>query len=411
MSKKIAIGFLGLILFLAIFRDVIANGKPLVCKIGGEVYYPGLRVLFEGSSFLRAHPVLGKFERETPYETWKDINQFDEPPIYALIPFSPGEYSTRNISGLLPPGAVQPGLTSRFRHFLGTDGVGRDVSATIVSGARVALLTGSVAMLMALLIGLTLGTIAGFFGDTRLTLQRGLLWITLLGVPVAYFYGFIGRQYLLDTAQNSTVWWESFAIFWGVLIVFSLAGFVLSKIQVFSKRVTLPADLFIMRGAELVNALPKMVLIIALSVMLQRQNDSIWLLIVLIGAMSWTGVARFIRAELLRIRELDYIQAARGLGMQEWRILFRHAIPNAMRPVWVALAFGVAGAVTLEATLSFLGFGGESLKGISWGSLLAMENVQSNPVRSWWVMLPAGLLICMTVLSFNTLGEEMNEGK
>ena len=63
----------------------------------------------------------------------------------------------------------------------------------------------------------------------------------------------------------------------------------------------------------------------------------------------------------------------------------------------------------LEATLSFLGFGGDGLKGISWGSLLARDNAQSNPVESWWVMLPPGLLICFTILAFNALGEKLSE--
>lgn len=396
---------------MAIFRDILTNGRPLMCTIQGQTYFPGLRVMAEGPEYLRGHAILGKFEQETPYESWKDVARFDAPPIYAPIPFSPGEYSTRNLSGLLAPGSIQPGLSSRFRHILGTDNDGRDVAATLISGSRVALLTGSVAMLMALLIGLTLGTIAGYFGDNRLMFRRGTLWLTIIGLPVAYFYAFITRQYLFETTQTTTVWWESIAIFTGLLMIFFCAGWVVSKIPYFSKPVVVPADIIIMRGAELFNAMPKLVVIISLSVLLQRQNDSIWLLILLIGAMSWTGVARFIRAELLKVRELDYVQAARGLGLKEWQTLFKHALPNAMRPVWVALAFGVAGAVTLEATLSFLGFGGESLKGISWGSLLAMENAQANPILSWWVMLPAGLFICFTVLAFNSIGEYMNETK
>lgn len=409
MFKQLSISFLGLLLFLAVFRDVLANGRPLTCKIQGERFFPGLRVMVEGAEYLRIHPVLARFERETPYEHWKDPKNFDEPPVYALIPFSPGEYSTRHLSGLLPPGSVQPGLGNQFRHWLGTDNVGRDVAASLISGARVALLTGSVAMLMAMFIGILLGTIAGYYGDERLSASRGRLWLTLAGVPIAVFLAFIQHQYELENAQNALIWWKSAGLFLVVLAFFNGLGWAFSRFPLLSKQVLLPADLVIMRASELFNALPKLVVIIALSVMLQRQNDSIWLLILLIGAMSWTGVARFVRAELLRVREMDYVQAARGLGLKEWQILLRHALPNAIRPVWVALAFGVASAVTLEATLSFLGFGGESLKGKSWGSLLSLDNGQSNPVGSWWVMLPAGLMVCFTVLSFNSIGEKMQE--
>lgn len=409
MSKKVSICFLGLLLFLAVFRDVIANGRPLYCRIDGATYWPGLRAIWEDPSARFQSPVLNAFLEQSEYESWKDLSKYDAPPVFALIPFSPGEYSTRQLSGLQAPGSIQPGLAPRFRHWLGTDADGRDVAATLVSGARVALLTGGVAMGMALLIGLTLGTIAGYYGDERLRVRRGRVWMMLLGILVAFFGAFIARQYELSSSTSARVWWESVGLFVGILLVFNLLGALLSRLPFFKEYWVLPADLAIMRFAEIFTALPKLVVIIALSVLMQRQNDSIWLLIALIGAMSWTGVARFVRAELLRIRALDYISAARGLGLSNARVLLRHALPNAIRPVLVVLAFGVGSAVLLEASLSFLGFGGESLKGISWGSLLARDNAQANPIQSWWVMLPPGLIICFTVLAFNELGEEYIE--
>ena len=409
MSKKASLWFLGFLLFMAVFRDVIANGRPLYCRIGGEAYWPGLRSVFVDPDARFGIPALDTLFEKSQYEAWKDYSHFDEPPVYAPIPFSPGEYSTRQLSGLLPPGAVQPGLATRFQHWLGTDSDGRDVAATLVSGARVALLTGSVAMGMALLIGLTLGTVAGYFGDERLRVRRGRLWLTLMGIPVAFFCAFILRKYELSVAESFAVLVESIGIFLCIVLIFNIVGGLISRWSFFSKLVVLPADLAIMRLAEVFNALPRMIVIFALSVLLQRQNDSIWLLITLIGAMAWTGVARFVRAELLRVRELDFVTAARGLGLPNWRVLFRHALPNAMRPVLVALAFGVASAVLLEASLSFLGFGGDGLKGVSWGSLLAKDNAQTSPVKSWWVMLSPGLLICFTVLAFNALGEKLSD--
>ena len=408
MSKKASLWFLGFLIFMALFRDVIANGRPLYCRIGGETYWPGLRTIFVDPNVRYNAAVLNAIAEKSQYEAWKDFANYDKPPVFAPIPFSPGELSTRQLSGLLPPGAVQPGLAPRFKHWLGTDSDGRDVAATLVSGTRVALLTGGVAMGMALLIGLTLGTVAGYFGDERLRVRRGRLWLTLLGIPVAFFCAFILRQYELSVAESSLAWWKSLGIFVTIVLIFNVVGGMLSRLPFLSKPVILPADLAIMRLAEVFNALPKMIVIISLSVLLQRQNDSIWLLIALIGVMSWTGVARYVRAELLRVRELDFVTAARGLGLPNWRILLRHALPNAIRPVLVALAFGVAGAVLLEASLSFLGFGGAALKGVSWGSLLARDNAQTSPINSWWVMLPPGLLICFTVLAFNALGEKIS---
>jgi peptide/nickel transport system permease protein len=409
MSKKASLWFLGFLLFLAVFRDVIANGRPLYCEIGGASYWPGLRAVFVDPNERFGVPALDALAEKAQYESWKDYSNYDSPPIFTLIPFSPGEYSTRQISGLLPPGAIQPGIAPGFKHWLGTDSDGRDIAATLVSGSRVALLTGAVAMGMALLIGLILGTVAGYFGDERLRVRRGRLWLTLAGIPVAYFCAFVLRQYELSTVGSSVVWSKSLLVFLSIILLFNGLGALLSRGIFLAKPVVLPADLAIMRMAEVFNALPKLIVVVSLSVLMQRQNDSIWLLIALIGVMSWTGVARFVRAELLRIRELDFVTAARGLGLPNWRILFRHALPNAMRPVMVVLAFGVASAVLLEASLSFLGFGGEALKGMSWGSLLARENAQTNPVNSWWVMLPPGLFICFTVLAFNALGENASD--
>lgn len=405
MSKKGALWFLGFLLFLAVFRDMLANGRPLYCQIGGVTYWPGLRSVFVDPSAQYKDSVLNAIALKPQFEGWKDFSNYDAPPVFAPIPFSPGEYSKQHAARFLAPGSAQPGLDSRFRHWLGTDADGRDVAASLVSGARVALLTGGVAMGMALLIGLTLGTVAGYFGDGGMRVRRGRLWLTLLGIPIAYFCAFILREYAISTAESNWVYWESLGVFLGIVLIFNALGWVLSRLPFLSKPLVLPADLLIMRLAEVVNALPKMIVIIALSVLLQRQKDSIWLLIALIGMMGWTGVARFVRAELLRVRELDFVMAARGMGLPAWRILLRHALPNAIRPVLVALAFGVAGAVLLEATLSFLGFGGDALKGISWGSLLSKSNAQNNPLQSWWVMIPPGLIICFTVLAFNALGE------
>jgi peptide/nickel transport system permease protein len=412
MLKQGAFWFLGFLLLLAVFRDLIANGKPLYCRIDGQTYWPGLARIWSDNPRARFdEPALNAILDQQGYfdEAWKNLSNYDEMPVFALIPYSPGEYPSRNVVELAPPGTIPPGATTRFRHWLGTDSHGRDIAATLVSGARVALLTGSVAMGMAVLIGLLLGTIAGYFGDERLKTKRGRLWMTLLGIPVAWFFAVIRRQYELSIATDTGVWWETIGILAGVLLIFNVAGGMLSRIAFFSKPVTLPADLFVMRLAEIFNALPKLVVIIAFSVLMHRQSESVWLLIALIGVLSWTGVARYVRAELLRIRELDYVTAARGLGMPDARILLRHAMPNAMRPVLVALALGVAGAVMLEASLSFLGFGGESLKGVSWGSLLSRENAQANPVKAWWVMMFPGLMICLTVLAFNHLAEQWNK--
>lgn len=395
-----ALWVLGILLFLALARDFLANGRPLWCRIGGETYWPGLRTVLTDPDQPYGVPVLDSLEQNNAWQTYP----YDAA-VFAPIPFSPGHWFRQPGLKLLLPGSVHPGFPNRFRHWLGTDEQGRDVAAGLVAGARIAVLTGALAMALAFGIGLTLGATAGFFGDDRLRVRRGRLWLTALGLPAAVFYAFVARAYTLESLRTGAVWLESLAIFAGVLFFFNMLGWLLGRLPYFNKKIVVPADLLIMRLAEVFNAIPRLILLIVVAAMAPKQ--SLWLMIALIGAMSWTGVARFVRAELLRVRELDYVTAARGLGYPDRRILLRHALPNAMRPALIAFAFGVAGAIMLEATLTFLGFGGNEFRGISWGSLLQSAR---NP-QAWWVAAPAGIAIAITVLTLNSIGEALSEAR
>jgi peptide/nickel transport system permease protein len=111
------------------------------------------------------------------------------------------------------------------------------------------------------------------------------------------------------------------------------------------------------------------------------------------------------RAELLKIRELEYIKAAEAMGFSRQRIIFRHALPNALGPVLITIAFGVAGAVLTESSLSFLGLGGGPNE-ITWGLLLKDARVNFS---AWWLAVFPGLAIFVTVTIFNLLGEGLTE--
>lgn len=411
MSVKIprpVFWILGFLLFLTVFRDLLANGRPLCCRIDGVTYFPGIRAVFInpdkpfGDKSLRDIQLM-----PDQFEAWKDPANFDEPPVYAPIPFSPGEFSSRNQLRFGYPGLSHPGLPPhRFNHWLGTDAEGRDIAATIVSGARIALLTGSLAMAAALLIGLLLGTLAGFFGDDTLQVKRGVWILFLCGLPFAWFYAVTVRQWENTGSPGGIS--LSIAIFSGVMLLFFATGRWLSRLKWFSVESSLPVDMLVMRTAEVFSSIPRLIVLVVLAVALRGMSDgSVWLMTTLIGVFSWTGVAKFVRAELLRVRALDYVTAARGLGLSPRRVLIRHALPNAMRPVYIAFAFGAASAVLLEAYLSFLGFGGAAFRGISWGSLFINENSAANPLDTWWVTLFPGLMIFLTVSALNALGEAL----
>jgi peptide/nickel transport system permease protein len=300
-------------------------------------------------------------------------------------------------------------MTSRtFRHWLGTDDAGRDIAAGIVGGARVALLTGLFAMAIALIIGVFLGALAGFFGDDRFLLYRSRAWILPAGALIAFLYVFVARFYVIQTSSQEAIWKNTIAPFAGILLASAGIARLLRLFPYWSARIVIPLDLIVMRVTEVFNAIPKLILILSVAAM-SPGNHSIWFIIGMIGIMSWTDMAQLVRSELLRIRELEYVTAARGLGFTETRILLRHALPNAIQPVLIACAFGVSGAILIEASLSFLGIGDDGLKGISWGSLLF--SARSTNLRYWWIAIPPGLMIFATIMALTNLGDVLGARK
>lgn len=400
---RLALWFLGALLLVAAGQDFLANGRPLYCRIGGENFYPGLRAVWLGEDRPYGHPVLDHIRQNF---LWRRYEY--ESAVFAPIPFSPGELPMTPDTTLqqAPPGAIHPGPNTRFRHWLGTDDNGYDVAAGLVGGARIALLTGATATCLAFGIGIVLGAIAGYWGDNRLRIRRGQLWAAMLSLPLAWFYASAVWQNYAADGGTWLVWGAAAGIFLAIIGVFSVLGKYLLRTSYFQERAVFPADLVVMRVAEVFSSMPGLLVIIAFAAMLKTQTQTLWPMIVLIGAFSWPDVARFVRSELLRVRELDFVTAARGLGLNEWRILLRHALPNALRPTLTVFAFGVGNAILLEAALSFLGYGDSNLHGATWGSLL--QNARSSP-QLWWICLPPGLAISLTILALNMIGDSLSE--
>jgi peptide/nickel transport system permease protein len=396
---------LGALLALALLRDVLANGRPLYCRIGGVAHYPGLRALWASPERPFEQPALRSIQlQENQFEAWKNPANYDAPPLYAPIPFSPGEYSLRNPEEFKPPGHVQGGLGPRFRHWLGTDDRGRDVAAGLVAGARNALLVGTLSSVLAGLLGLGLGALAGFWGDGRLQATRGALLGAGLAALPGLYWAFGLRYPALSMARGMGPLLGSLSALLATVLLGALVGGILARrSSFFGKKVPMPADFLVMRAVEVFNATPKMIFILVLAAMLPG-GAGFWVVVLLIGLFAWPDVAVLLRAELLRARELDYIVAAEGMGLSRARILWRHALPNALRPVLVVLAFVFAGAILMESALSFLHIGDGAQRGSTWGSLL--EAVRARP-GAWWVVLPPGLCIAAVVLALYQLGEQL----
>ncbi|MEM8873702.1 MAG: ABC transporter permease [Planctomycetota bacterium] len=163
-------------------------------------------------------------------------------------------------------------------------------------------------------------------------------------------------------------------------------------------------DLVLMRFIEILQAVP---VLIVLLIVTQFFGKDIWLMMVAIGLMTWTADARFVRAEFLRLRGQDFVQAGRALGLPLRSILFRHMLPNGVAPVLVNASFGIAAAILLESVLSFLGLGLEA-KDPSWGQLLNQAR-ETGTGFSWWIAIFPGLAIFLTVFSYILIGESVRD--
>jgi peptide/nickel transport system permease protein len=223
------------------------------------------------------------------------------------------------------PSGLPPNATNLF----GTTDTGQDVFARMVHGTQIALLVGFVSTGIAAIIGIVVGSVAGYFGG----------WI----------------------------------------------------------------DMVLSRIIEVVMCVPALILILALVAILEE--PSIWQIMAVIGGTGWTRIARLARAEFLKLKQLEYISAARALGVGKYRIMFRHILPNALAPVMVPLTFGIAAAILIESTLSFLGLGAPP-PNPSWGGLL---NEGRTNLAMWWLVLFPGMAIFFTVLAYNLIGEGVQD--
>jgi peptide/nickel transport system permease protein len=160
-------------------------------------------------------------------------------------------------------------------------------------------------------------------------------------------------------------------------------------------------DNLVSRAIEVVITFPSFFLILTLAALIEQR--SIFHVMVIIGVTSWTGVARLVRAEFLRQKGLEYVQAALAMGLQPSRVIFRHILPNAIAPALVSATFGIASAILIESTLSFLGVGDISVA--SWGETLSAGRIE----KKLWLVLAPGAAIFFVVTVFNLVGEGVRD--
>jgi peptide/nickel transport system permease protein len=299
--------------------------------------------------------------------------------------------SEPNLDHLLPGEIPTLGV-----YLFGTDDLGRDVFARMLQGAWVSLTVGFVAVGIAVLIGILMGGISGYFGRSSIRVDHILLAVIVsLGGGLLIAGAFFAGGMLL--------------IMVGVYIVFSLGQKKWSGKQSAPKwlrfiyKDAIPIDTLIMRIVDIMLCFPVFFLILTVVALLPA---SMYNIMIVIGLTSWMGTTRFVRAELLSLREQDFVTAAKALGVSDWRIIFRHMIPNAMAPVLVSATIGIASAILIEAGLSFLGFGVPPPHA-TWGNILS-DGKRFIFDAPWLTFIP-GFAILIVVLAFNLFGEGLRD--
>ena len=410
-KNKIALVSLYLLfalIFIALFAPYIANDRPLYAKYEGNTLYPAFASETRTDSIYNDK---GDFVQVLQYDItdWRQLNLTSV--VWAPIPYSPASMDRYNRDYAAPSGKQRfknaageiIDIPSKFRHKLGTDGIGRDLASGLIHGTRISLMVGLVSMGIAAFIGIILGALAGFFGDNKLKIPRIKYHFTLFGVFMGLFYGFGQRKYVLSQAFSDGIAEGMIAmvVSIGVVIGFTMLFRILSKTITYgwlNQEVSVPMDTFVSRGIELLNSIPRILLIITITAVVER---SIWIVMIIIGVTGWTGIARFTRAEFLRIRSLEFVQAAESLGFSSIRTIFKHALPNALAPVFVSIAFGIASAILIESSLSFLGIGVPT-DIVTWGSLL---NLGRQNLEAWWLIIYPGMAIFLTITIYNMIAE------
>jgi len=402
--------------FISIFADLIATDQPWMIQYKGHTWFPAIVSLFDE---YRVEVIKDKEDNigeeliQFDITDWKKLESAFV--IWAPIPWSPEKPDVYN-RDFVGPGEVQKIKSPEgemqesswiMRHHLGTDRLGNDLLTMLIHGCRISLKIGLLSALLASIIGIFFGAFSGYYADDSLRLPRVQAITSIIGFLLGVFWAFVTRADILSSAFEEGFLTSIVEISLSVFVIAfcttigALFAKFFKKVTLLNKPITIPLDTFIQRFSELFSTMPKILILLTLAAVFR--DKSIGMVIAIIGLTSWTSISRYTRAEVLRIRSLAYIDAAKTQGLSNNRILWKHVLPNSMGPVMIEIAFLISGSILAESSLSFLGIGVPD-EVSTWGSIL---NQGRQEFDAWWMVVFPGLAIFITIFLFNSLGERI----
>lgn len=387
--------------FVSVFATFLANDKPLFYSVKGQWFFPAF-------SSKQSVSISNDGEEIINYNmgnAWKLINA-------DVIIFAPCAYSPNTIDAVNAPKkspfAKQLMLTKqneliplplKFRHWLGTTQNGTDVLSNLIYGTQLAMSIGFFSMLLTGVIGFLMGAFAGYFQNNTLKIGLVQLLLFLPSLILAWFYAFSVQELSIIESLNVggvdlvLQIFKSCIVFIFITYFIQWIAFKVDKILKWNKFVNFSVDTFISKIIEILNSIPSLLLIVTIS---SLAKPSTVLLISIIGFLGWTGIARIMRAEFFKAKQLDYVTSARAIGLSHFSIIFKHITPNVLPSLFIQLVFVMAGSIILESSLSFIGIG-TPIEIASWGRLL---NEARNNLDAWWLLVFPGLSLLVLTICF-----------
>jgi peptide/nickel transport system permease protein len=377
--KKLYIKNIFLILIgILIWNTVLFNDKPIYEKNKGP---------------------LGFFsDSNASLDTVDWISKHDDLKyLWAIIPYNSKTIDKKN-SGYLSPLSKQNIESIRFRHWLGTDKLGRDVLAGLLSGAMVAFWIGIGTLFFSFLAGIILGGIAGFYGNDKVKISR----IIALLMMISIFY-LLGSTIFSLMEKTSLLSYYSITI-WLIFLTTPLLLLFINKkildskisetIWIF-KKMSIPLDDILIRLFEIFRSIPG--LLFFMTILSVFSETGIFHIIGILSIYFAPGFAMYIRNGIQNIMPLDYMVSSKALGISDFRMFFLHAFPNITSPLFIYSGYVVSASILAESTLSFFGLGLAADR-VTWGSMLQQARLY---FPAWWLAVFPGMLLFCILWIFN----------